>query len=64
MEDAGSLGRKGVGGKEEVSLLCQWLECTELSLGMDEESTKNLGVRIKGRAGTGDSGDLLPNQED
>lgn len=35
------------------------LECTELSLGMDEESIKSLWVRIKGRAGTGDRGDLL-----
>ena len=30
------------------------LECMELCLQMDEEPTKNLWVRIKGRAGTGD----------
>lgn len=31
----------------------------ELSLGMDEESIKNLWVRIEGRAETGDRGVLL-----
>lgn len=43
-----------------------WLEstelhpkCMELSLGMDEEPIKSLWVRIKGRAETGDRGDLL-----
>ena len=30
------------------------LECMELCLGMDEELTKSLWVRIKGRVGTGD----------
>ena len=30
------------------------LECMELCLGMDEEPTESLWVRIKGRAGTGD----------
>ena len=30
------------------------LECMELCLGMDEEPTKSLWVRTKGRAGTGD----------
>ena len=30
------------------------LECMELHLGMDEEPTESLCVRIKGRAGTGD----------
>ncbi|GAB0207137.1 hypothetical protein GRJ2_003179300 [Grus japonensis] len=30
------------------------LECMELHLGMDEEPTKSLWVRIKGRAGAGD----------
>ncbi|GAB0205938.1 hypothetical protein GRJ2_003059400 [Grus japonensis] len=30
------------------------LECMELHLGMDEEPTENLWVRIEGRAGTGD----------
>ncbi|GAB0183292.1 hypothetical protein GRJ2_000794500 [Grus japonensis] len=31
------------------------LECMELHLGMDEEPTESLWVRIKGRAGTGDT---------
>jgi len=30
------------------------MECMELHLGVDEEPTKSLWVRIKGRAGTGD----------
>ena len=30
------------------------LQCMELCLGMDEEPTESLRVRIKGRAGTGD----------
>ena len=30
------------------------LKCTELCLGMEEEPTKGLWVRIKGKAGTGD----------
>jgi len=30
------------------------LECMELYLGMDEEPTESLWVRIKGRAGTDD----------
>jgi len=30
------------------------LECMELHLGMDEEPTESLQVKIKGRAGTGD----------
>ena len=30
------------------------LECMELCLGMDEEPTESLRVKIKGRAGTGD----------
>lgn len=67
MEGAGSSGRTGTGSKEEVSpsmSVTGWsaelhLECMELSLGMEEQSTKNLWVRIKGRAETGDSGDLL-----
>ena len=44
------------------------LECMELHLGMDEELTESLWVRIKGRAGPGD---IIvgvcyrpPNQED
>lgn len=48
--------RQGGGVTFRVS---DWLECMELSLGMDEESIRSLRVRIKGRAGTGDRGDLL-----
>jgi len=34
--------------------LCQYqLECMELHLGLDEEPTESLWVKIKGRAGTG-----------
>jgi len=44
------------------------LECVELCLGMDEELTESLWVRIKGRAGTGDIivrvCDRPPDQED
>ncbi|GAB0183760.1 hypothetical protein GRJ2_000841300 [Grus japonensis] len=51
-KETGSLGRTGR-GHEEVYTNDQ-LECMELHLGMDEEPTKSLQVRIKGRAGTGD----------
>jgi len=44
------------------------LECMEVCLGMDEEPTESLWIRIKGRAGTGDIivrvCYRLPNQED
>jgi len=51
----GSLGRTGTGDEEEVFLsVSDQLECMELCLGMDEELTESLWVRIKGRAGTGD----------
>ena len=44
-------GRRGGG----VSLYVNdQLECVELWLGMDEEPTESLWVRIKGRAGTRD----------
>ena len=44
-------GRRGEGVSLYVS---DPLECMELHLGMDEELTESLRVRIKGRAGTGD----------
>ncbi|KAK4831293.1 hypothetical protein QYF61_016763 [Mycteria americana] len=44
-------GRRGGGVTLYVN---DQLECMELHLGMDEEPTKSLWVRIKGRAGTGD----------
>ncbi|GAB0179465.1 hypothetical protein GRJ2_000411800 [Grus japonensis] len=44
-------GRQGGGVALYVN---DQLECMELCLGMDEELTKSLWVRIKGRAGTGD----------
>ncbi|GAB0180798.1 hypothetical protein GRJ2_000545100 [Grus japonensis] len=44
-------GRRGGGITLYVN---DQLECMELHLGMDEEPTKSLWVRIKGRAGTGD----------
>ena len=48
----GSLGRTGREDEEGVSPSNQ-LACMELCLGMDEEPTESLWVRIKGRAGTG-----------
>ncbi|KAM9590815.1 uncharacterized protein ACIBXB_005869 [Morphnus guianensis] len=58
-------GRQGGGVNLYVN---DQLECMELCLGMDEEPTESLWVRIKGRAGTGD---IIvgvcyrpPNQED
>ncbi|GAB0204978.1 hypothetical protein GRJ2_002963400 [Grus japonensis] len=58
-------GRQGGGVTLYVS---DQLECMELHLGMDEELTESLWVRIKGRAGTGDIivgvCDSLPDQED
>ncbi|GAB0208028.1 hypothetical protein GRJ2_003268500 [Grus japonensis] len=52
----GSLGRRGRAGEEEVVALYvhEQLECMELHLGMEEEPTESLWVRIKGRAGAGD----------
>ena len=44
-------GRQGGGVALYVN---DQLECIELHLRMDEELTKSLWVRIKGRAGTGD----------
>ena len=44
-------GRQGQGVTLYVS---DQLECMELHLGLDEEPTESLRVRIKGRAGTGD----------
>ncbi|GAB0208244.1 hypothetical protein GRJ2_003290100 [Grus japonensis] len=44
-------GRRGGGVTLYVN---DQLECMELHLGMEEEPTKSLWVRIKGRAGTGD----------
>ncbi|GAB0187348.1 hypothetical protein GRJ2_001200100 [Grus japonensis] len=56
--DTGLLGRAGRGDEEArgVALYVNdQLEHMELHLGMDEESTKSLWVKIKGRAGTGDT---------
>lgn len=39
------------GEKGKSSYVSDQLECMEFLLGMDEESTKSLGVTIKGRAG-------------
>ncbi|GAB0208424.1 mitochondrial enolase superfamily member 1 [Grus japonensis] len=56
----GVLGRKGTGslgrtGRAEEDLYVNdQLECMELHLGMDEEPTESLWVRIKGSAGAGD----------
>ncbi|GAB0202565.1 hypothetical protein GRJ2_002722100 [Grus japonensis] len=44
-------GRQGGGVTPYIN---DQLECMELHLGMDEEPTKSLWVRIKGRAGAGD----------
>ncbi|GAB0199663.1 hypothetical protein GRJ2_002431700 [Grus japonensis] len=44
-------GRRGGGVALYVN---DQLECMELHLGMEEEPTKSLWVRIKGRAGAGD----------
>ncbi|GAB0209793.1 hypothetical protein GRJ2_003445000 [Grus japonensis] len=58
-------GRRGGGVDLYVS---DQLECMELHLGMDEEPTESLWVRIKGSTGTGDiiAGVCYrpPNQED
>ena len=55
-KDTGSLGRTGRRDKEGAVALyvSDQLECMELCLGMHEEPTESLWVRIKGRAGTGD----------
>ncbi|KAK4817029.1 hypothetical protein QYF61_026035 [Mycteria americana] len=46
---------KGRQGRQRVALYVNdHLECVELHLGMDQETTKSLWVRIKERAGTGD----------
>jgi len=44
-------GRRGGGVALYVN---DQLECTEIHLGMDEELTESLWVRIKGRTETGD----------
>ena len=46
--------RQGRGGGGVTLYVSDQLECMELHLGMDEEPTESLWVRIKGRAGTGD----------
>ena len=54
-KDTGSLGRTGRGDEERVTLyVTDQLGCMELHLGMGEEPTESLWVRIKGMAGTGD----------
>ncbi|GAB0205517.1 hypothetical protein GRJ2_003017300 [Grus japonensis] len=55
-KDTGSLGRTGRADEERACVLCvnDQLDCMELHLGMDEELTENLWVRIKGSAGTRD----------
>jgi len=46
--------RQGTRGGGVVLYVSEELECMELLLGMVEEPTESLQVRIKGRAGTGD----------
>jgi len=41
-------------GGDVVLCVNDQLECMQLCLGMDEELTESLWVRIKGRTGTGD----------
>ena len=66
-KDTGFLGRTGKGDEEGMSPSMS-MEHTEFCLGMEEELTKSLWVRIKGRAGTGDIIVGIcyrpPNQED
>ncbi|GAB0182364.1 cAMP-dependent protein kinase inhibitor alpha [Grus japonensis] len=45
--------RQGRQGEDVALYVNDQLECMELCLGMDEELTESLWVRIKGRAGTG-----------
>ncbi|GAB0205858.1 hypothetical protein GRJ2_003051400 [Grus japonensis] len=47
--------QQGRGGGGVTLYVSDQLECMELCLGMDEEPTESLWVRIKGRAGTGDT---------
>ncbi|GAB0183842.1 hypothetical protein GRJ2_000849500 [Grus japonensis] len=47
--------RQGRRGGDITLYVNGQLECMELHLGMDEEMTKSFWVRIKGRAGTGDT---------
>ncbi|GAB0182153.1 hypothetical protein GRJ2_000680600 [Grus japonensis] len=47
--------RQGRQGEGVTLYLSDQLECMELNLGMDEEPTESLWVRIKGKAGTGDT---------
>ena len=56
-KDIGFLGRTSRGDKEGgVDLYVNnQLECMDLHLGMNEELTKKLWVRIKESTGTGDS---------
>ncbi|GAB0204868.1 mitochondrial enolase superfamily member 1 [Grus japonensis] len=52
------LFRKDRQGRQGGGVTCygnDQLECMEFCLGMDEEPTESLWVRIKGRAGTGDT---------
>ncbi|PKU43418.1 rna-directed dna polymerase from mobile element hypothetical protein [Limosa lapponica baueri] len=46
--------RQGRRGGDVALYVNDQLECVELRLGIDEELTESLWVRIKGRAGTGD----------
>ncbi|GAB0205823.1 hypothetical protein GRJ2_003047900 [Grus japonensis] len=46
--------RQGRGGGGVTLYVNDQLECMELHLGMDEEPTESLWVRIKGSTGTGD----------
>ncbi|GAB0203861.1 thrombospondin-4 [Grus japonensis] len=53
----GSSGRTGRADEEGVGIalyISDQLECMELHLGMDEDPTESLWVRIKGSAGAGD----------
>lgn len=54
------LGETGTREGEGVCLYCNdHLESVELHLGVDKELTESLCIRVKGRAGEGDSGCLL-----
>jgi len=53
-KDKGSFGRTGRGWGVAL-YVSDLLECMELCLRMDVEPTESLWVRIKGRAGTGDT---------
>jgi len=49
-----SKDRQGRWGGDVALYVNDQLECMELGLGMDEELTDSLWIRIKGRAATGD----------